>query len=82
MKRIERDIREQFRITDRNVAIDEKRKEESLSFLQKEFSKKKAGILHSRKKNIAAAVLVYGQIHVWNPYRILYSFPGIHRVSA
>ena len=50
MKRIERDIREQFRITDRNVAI--------------------------------AAVLVYGQIHVWNPYRILYSFPGIHRVSA
>ena len=50
MKRIERDIREQFRITDRNVAIDEKRKEESLSFLQKEFSKKKAGILHSRKK--------------------------------
>ena len=37
MKRIERDIREQFRITDRNVAIDEKRKEESLSFLQKEF---------------------------------------------
>ena len=79
MKRIERDIREQFRITDRNVAIDEKR---IFVFSSEGVFKKEGRHFAQQKKNIAAAVLVYGQIHVWNPYRILYSFPGIHRVSA
>lgn len=50
MKKIENDIREQFRITDRIVVIDEKRKEETLSFLQKEILQKKTGIVHNRKE--------------------------------
>lgn len=57
MKGIEKNIREQFRITDRMTAIDEKRKKESLSFLQKEIfkkelSKRKSGIIDNRKKTL------------------------------
>ena len=50
MKIIEKDIREQFRVTDRNVVIDEKKKENTLSFIQNEIAGKQAGILNSRKK--------------------------------
>lgn len=50
MKIIEKDIREQFRITDRAIAIDEKRKEETISLLQEEIAGKQAGILRSKKR--------------------------------
>lgn len=50
MKMIEKDIREQFRITDRNVVIDEKKKEETLSFIQDEIAGKQAGFMNSRKR--------------------------------
>lgn len=50
MKKTEKNIREQFRITDRNIVIDEKRKEETMSFLQKEISRKKTGVRPDRKK--------------------------------
>lgn len=50
MKKIEQDIREQFRITDRHIVIDEKRKKETMSFLQEEISRKKTGTRPDRKK--------------------------------
>lgn len=50
MRMTEKDIREQFRITDRMITVDEKRKEETWSLLRKEIYKKKTGIVHSRKK--------------------------------
>lgn len=50
MKKTENDIREQFRITDRIVVIDEKRKKETLSLLQKEILQKKTGVIHNRKE--------------------------------
>lgn len=50
MKIIEKDIREEFRITDRTAVIDEKRKEETLSFLQEEIAKKQVRVLNDRKE--------------------------------
>lgn len=50
MKIIEKDIREEFRITDRNIVIDEKRKEETLSFLQEEAAGKQIRLLRNRKE--------------------------------
>lgn len=50
MKIIEKDIREQFRVTDRNVVIDEKKKEKTLSFIQNEIAGKQACMLNNRKK--------------------------------
>lgn len=50
MKKIEKNIREQFRVTDSIIAINKQRKEESLSVFKEEISKKKAGVVHNRKK--------------------------------
>jgi len=50
MKIIEKDIREQFRVTDGNIIIDEKRKEEALSLLQREITEKQVRVLRNRKR--------------------------------
>lgn len=50
MKIIEKDIREEFRITDRTVVIDEKKKKETLLFLQEEIAGKRIRLLNDRKE--------------------------------
>ncbi|MDE5934073.1 MAG: hypothetical protein K2H40_16540 [Lachnospiraceae bacterium] len=50
MKIIEKDIRKEFRITDRTIIIDEKRKEETLLFLQEEIAEKQIRMRSNRKK--------------------------------
>ncbi len=49
MKKLEKDIREQFRITDRIILIDQQRKEDTLLFLQKEISRKKTVKIYGKK---------------------------------
>lgn len=50
MKIIEKNIREEFRITDRAVVIDEKKKEETLLFLQKEIAGKRTRVRNGQKQ--------------------------------
>lgn len=50
MKIIEKDIREEFRITDRTIVIDEKRKEETLLFLQEEIAEKQTHVLTNKRE--------------------------------
>lgn len=50
MKIIEKDIREEFRITDQSIIIDEKRKEETLLYLQEEIAGKQTRVLSNRKE--------------------------------
>lgn len=50
MKIVEKDIREEFRITDQNIIIDDKRKEETLLYLQEEIAGKQTRVLSNRKE--------------------------------
>lgn len=50
MKMIEKDIREQFRVTDRIIVIDKARKEKTLSFLHTETTKSRSCVLKNRKR--------------------------------